>query len=215
MGCDECGRDEAYLAVKVLKKLGVKAEVRDFHCGCDFFGTDEERIKELVKANERVLDDCQMVIVGCGRCYHVIKKYYSIKSKHIAVVIHDRLKDMHHEFAGHGDVLYHDPCYLSRFEHIVDSPREILSILGYNVREFKNNKEKTDCCGDYSTIQSLRGRAAEIRLAQAPKGALITAACPKCTRNFADFNKLNSKITVKPFLELVDEALNIEIPVKL
>jgi len=215
MGCDNCGRDEAYLAVNVLKKLGVKVEVKDFHCGCDFFGVDEETIKELARENEGILGGAQTVIVGCGRCYHVMKKYYKVKAKHIAVVILERLHEMNHKFAGQGDVLYHDPCFLSRYHHIVDSPRDILKILGYSIREFKNNKEKTDCCGDYSPIQALRERGAEIRLAQAPKGALLTSICPKCTRNFSDFNKPNSKITVKPFLEIVDQALNIKIPTKL
>lgn len=215
MGCDDCGRGEAYLAVKVLKKLGVKTEVRDFDCGCDFYGSDEARIKELVGENKRLLDDYQKVIVGCGRCYHVMKTYYPGKTKHISVLILEKLRGMDHKFSGHGDVLYHDPCFLSRHHHIVDSPREILTKLGYTVREFKNNKERSDCCGDYSPVQALRERPAEIRMGQAPKGALLTAACPKCTTNFSDFNNPNSKITVRPFLELVDQALNMEIPAKL
>jgi hypothetical protein len=76
-----------------------------------------------------------------------------------------------------------------------------------------------------------------MRLQQAPRGSLITSACPKCTQNFhsfnrkmpiaesspspaldttstgnvsTSFNKTNDK-TIKHFLDLVDRALNIEI----
>ncbi len=212
MGCHDCGSDEGYLGVKVLNKLGVDVDVREFSCGCEFFGVDEGRIEALVEENNTFLKDYNLVIVGCARCYHIFREFYNIKAKHISQVIYEKLRSVDGNFIGSGEVFYHDPCYLARFHHLMDEPRRVLEILGYTIREFKNNRSNTDCCGDYSPIRVLRQRGAEMRLAQAPRKCVITAACPKCTNNFSEFKPQDSRIQVRQFLDLVDHALNIEIP---
>jgi len=212
MGCQDCGNDEAYLGVKVLNKLGLDVDVKEFSCGCEFFGTDESRIEALAEENRAFLKDYSQVIVGCARCYHVFREFYDIKAKHISQVIYERLRSAEGQFIGSGEVFYHDPCYLARFHRLVDEPREVLRMLGYTIREFKHNKSRTDCCGGYSPIRILRQRGAEMRLAQVPKKCVVTAACPKCTMNFKDFNAPDSRIEIRQFLDLVDYALNIEIP---
>lgn len=212
MGCKDCGQDEAYLGVKVLNKLGVSVEAKEFQCGCEYYGTDNERIGAIVKENLKVMKGYGAVIVGCARCLETIKKNYNIQARHITEAIADQLKDMDHKFIGSGDVFYHDPCFLARYNGVTEAPREILKKLGYNLVEFKNNRERADCCGDYSPIQAMRERGAVLRLNQLKGEGVVTAACPKCAQNFTCFNKANSKITVKPFLELVDYALNMDIP---
>lgn len=213
MGCTDCGKEDAYLGVKVLNKMKVDVEVKDFSCGCEFYGTDPEKIEHLKTQNQKLLNKYDDVVVGCARCFHVLKTHYPDKKvHHISQVIYDRLKHTKRSFVGSGEVFYHDPCFLSRYEKVFDEPRKSLERLGYEVREFKNCRERTDCCGDYSPIRVMRERASELRLSQLPKIATVTAACPKCTQNFASFNKSNSKISVRHYLELVDDALNIEIP---
>ncbi len=212
MGCSDCGNDEAYLGVKVLNKMGMDVDVKEFSCGCEFFGTDEGRIEALAGENRNLLKDYSMIIVGCARCYHVLREYYDIKVKHISQVIYEELRSFDGRFIGSGEVLYHDPCYLARFHGLVEEPREVLKMLGYEVREFKNNRAHTDCCGDYSPIRVLRQRGAELRLSQAPKKSLITSACPKCTKNLSEFAQPEKSLEVRAFLDLVDHALNVEIP---
>jgi len=210
MGCRDCGADEGYLGVKVLHKLGVEVETKEFQCGCDFYGVDNGRIGALVKENLKVLSGYGTVIVGCARCLQVFRKYYNIKARHITEIIAERLEEPGRKFIGSGNVIYHDPCFLARYSGITEQPRGILKKLGYNVIEFANNREGADCCGDYSPIQAMRERGATLRLGQTAAEGIVTAGCPKCTQNFLCFNKANSKITVKPFLELVDYALNMD-----
>jgi Fe-S oxidoreductase len=210
MGCKGCGADEGYLGVKVLQKLGVPVETKEFQCGCDFYGVDNDRIGALVKVNLKVLSGYGTVIVGCARCLQVFRRYYNIKARHMTEVIAERLEELDQKFIGSGNVIYHDPCFLARYAGITEEPREILKRLGYNVIEFANNREGADCCGDYTLLQAMRARGATLRLGQTTADGIVTAGCPKCTQNFLCFNKANSKITVKPFLELVDYALNMD-----
>lgn len=213
MGCKDCGKEETHLGVKVLNKLGLDVEVADLRCGCEFYGLDEARMEELIAQNRDLLAPYGHIIVGCARCHHMLKTYCGTRVSHISQVIHERLKAADpRTFNGSGDVYYHDPCYLTRFQWVVEEPREVLGMLGYTVREFENNLERTDCCGDYSSVRALRERGAELRLTQLPTTARVTSACPKCTQNLSGFNKTNSKITVEHFLDMVDSALNIRIP---
>ncbi len=214
MGCRDCGSEDTYMGVNVLARLGISAESREFECGCDLYGSDGSRLASHVAENMKSLKGFSQAIVGCARCYHVMKAYYPLEVVHISDVILKRISAMERSFGGSGDVYYHDPCYLARFEKLMDGPREALRILGYTVREFPASREKADCCGDYSPSRAIRERGAEMRLSQLAQvrdpaaKCIVTAACPKCTNNFSSFNKENSKITVKHYLELVDEALS-------
>tara|TARA_Y100000310_G_C20531800_1_gene738845 strand:- start:60 stop:938 length:879 start_codon:yes stop_codon:yes gene_type:complete len=44
-------------------------------------------------------------------------------------------------------VTYHDSCYLGRYCGIYDELREILELIGYEVKELFNSKSKSICCG--------------------------------------------------------------------
>ncbi len=213
MGCSECGNEEAYLGVKVLNKVGIKPDVFDFSCGCEYFGRDEKRIDDIAEESRPMLEKYSLAIVGCPRCYHVMLEHYPyIDVAHISQVLYDKIRVMdNHGFRGRGSVYYHDPSFLARYEKIMDEPRETLSMLGYTVKEFPHTREHTDSSGGYSPIIALRERAAQLRLSQIPKGSTVTSASPMSTKNFKDFNNPNNKITIKDFLELVDHGLNINI----
>ena len=44
-------------------------------------------------------------------------------------------------------VTYHDSCYLGRYCGVYDELREILELIGYEVKELFNSKSKSMCCG--------------------------------------------------------------------
>jgi Fe-S oxidoreductase len=211
MGCGGCsgGDPERILAESVLEKLGIPFETKDLSCGCNFYDWgDEARLEKMAEEAKQVYKWNRFVIVGCGRCLFVLRKYHGIEAKHISQVVLEALQGMELRKRRRGRVVYHDPCFLARYERVMEAPRKVLKLLGYEVMEFKNNREKTDCCGDYSVFPALRQRIASTRLGQAKGGDPITAACPKCIMNFRDLNKENDKKTrIKSFLELVDACL--------
>ena len=44
-------------------------------------------------------------------------------------------------------VTYHDSCYLGRNCGIYEVPRNILKLIGYQIKEMDNSKENSFCCG--------------------------------------------------------------------
>ncbi len=90
-------------------------------------------------------------------------------------------------------VLYHDPCYLSRYGALTREPREILhSLPGVVVEEFEDNRTHTLCCGGGGGRMLLETEAGErfsdLRVNNATERGVdaIVTACPFCVQNFED-----------------------------
>lgn len=84
-------------------------------------------------------------------------------------------------------LMYHDPCYLSRYLGQTDEPREMIArVAGVAPREFSDNQDRTRCSGQggcYSIIQ--KDRANDItraRLAECHEKQISTVItnCPTC-----------------------------------
>ena len=45
------------------------------------------------------------------------------------------------------EITIHDSCVYARYESVIDEPRQLLRRAGYTIREPKNNRELTHCCG--------------------------------------------------------------------
>lgn len=114
---------------------------------------DVEGFKQYYLKLQKILDDnnIEEVIVACENCYKTIKE----NSPHIKVTslwtfindigipndVKGIYKDDKETFA------LHDPCPIRDEEHIHEGVRNILKDLGINFKEFKRNRESTDCCG--------------------------------------------------------------------
>jgi Fe-S oxidoreductase len=86
-----------------------------------------------------------------------------------------------------GSVTYHDPCYLARYNGVVDAPRQILQSLGADLHEMQRHGTRALCCGGgggtpYTDVAGER-RVGDIRMAQAREtgAAIVAVACPGCT----------------------------------
>jgi Fe-S oxidoreductase len=81
-------------------------------------------------------------------------------------------------------VVIHDSCVYSRYEGVIEEPRKLLRQAGYTVREPKDSKDMTHCCG--GPIESIFPKTAnqigEKRIEQLKdtKAQSATLMCPIC-----------------------------------
>ena len=103
-----------------------------------------------------------------------------------------RHKDRLPKQASAGDIVYHDPCYLGRYQDIYEEPRELVSAAG-NLVEAPRNHERSFCCGAGGGLAFLgeEGGTARVSHVRAQElvdtGAqIIGTACPFCNTMFRD-----------------------------
>jgi len=194
-------KDAATFTYQILKKLGVDFMILENEgcCGtymyeagrtdmaADYFQKNVVRFKSLGIKN---------MIVPCNGCLKCFKYFYpallgdvGFTVRHVVNVIYEKLKEnpsVLHPVAR--TITYQDSCRLSRGEHIVEEPRELLKMCGADIKEPEAdiNRENTPCCGAGAGIRSvyreLSMQIASDLLAGLPANKIISA-CPFCTFN--------------------------------
>ena len=80
--------------------------------------------------------------------YPEILPYWDIEVVNIWKIILDKLIKKRWIVKENNEIVtFHDSCYLGRYCGIYDEPREILELLGYEIKEMDNNRESSYCCG--------------------------------------------------------------------
>jgi len=83
-----------------------------------------------------------------------------------------------------GDVTIHDSCVYARYENVIEEPRQLLRRAGYTVKEPKDNRNLTHCCGGpiESLFPSLAHQIGGKRVQQLKdaKGQSVATMCPIC-----------------------------------
>jgi Fe-S oxidoreductase len=149
------------------------------------------------------------IVTACPHCFNSIGTEYGQLGGHFRVIHHAtylrellssgrlRVVDADARADGSGgtgrSVTLHDSCYLTRYNGIVDEPREVLgSIAGLELREMENRGRNTFCCGaggGRMWMEETRGtRINESRTAQALATGASTVAteCPFCMTMMKD-----------------------------
>jgi Fe-S oxidoreductase len=148
------------------------------------------------------------IVTACPHCFNSIGNEYGQLGGHFRVIHHaaylrellsgGRLRvvdaDATSSSPGTGrSVTLHDSCYLTRYNGIVEEPREVLgTIPGIELREMDNRGKNTFCCGaggGRMWMEETRGtRINESRTAQALETGASTVAteCPFCMTMLKD-----------------------------
>ncbi|GAB4404881.1 MAG: (Fe-S)-binding protein [Bryobacter sp.] len=111
------------------------------------------------------------------------------------------------------DVVYHDPCYLGRYQGIYDEPRQVLG----GPREAERNRERSFCCGAGGGLaflgeeEGMRVNETRARELAATGAAVIATGCPFCQTMFqaalTQIEGTGPKPQLKDVVELVAERL--------
>jgi Fe-S oxidoreductase len=176
----------------------------------------------LAGGNIETLNRYQMgertIVTACPHCFNSIGTEYGQLGGHFRVIHHaaylrellanGRLRVIDGDGSPGGgsptggandggaagkSVTLHDSCYLTRYNGIVDEPREVLSAVpGIELREMENRGMNTFCCGaggGRMWMEETRGtRINESRTAQALATGASTVAteCPFCMTMMKD-----------------------------
>jgi Fe-S oxidoreductase/nitrate reductase gamma subunit len=144
------------------------------------------------------------LLTGCPHCYNVFKNEYKQFGGDFNVMHHTEfiqqmiaLGKLRPQTGAVKKVVYHDPCYLGRYQKIYDAPRSVLkSIPAVQLFEMKNRREKSLCCGaggGHYFMDLKRGeRINNLRVKQAhDTGAdTIITGCAYCMHMLQDSLKL-------------------------
>jgi Fe-S oxidoreductase len=114
-------------------------------------------------------------------------------------------------------VTYHDPCYLARYNGVVEAPRRLLRALGCELVEMPRNRADTFCCGAgggriWMDDTMLTERPSENRIREAVQLDIehFVVACPKDVTMYTDAVKTTGhedRLAVRDITLLVQEAV--------
>jgi Fe-S oxidoreductase len=148
------------LYLKIFSKLGINVKVLEekrcsglepWESGYDF------EMRKIVRKNFDIFkeNNVKSIITTNPGCYKMFFKdypnilpYWNIEIINCWDLILEKLNKKPNVIIKSEElVTYHDPCYLGRYCNIYETPREIIRMLGYTIREMDNYKEESFCCG--------------------------------------------------------------------
>jgi Fe-S oxidoreductase len=177
----------------------------------------------LIQQNVEVLNGYKpkRILTGCPHCFNIIKNEYPQFGAAFPVVSHaELLFDLHKQGRlkpngkGIGSLTFHDSCYLSRWNGIVQPPRDLLrSMNNGQLTEMQRIREKGFCCGaggGRMFMEETLGKRINVDRAEEVMrsgAATVAAACPFCATMLSDgLMDKESTIVVKDIAEIVDAA---------
>ncbi|MCX7858146.1 MAG: heterodisulfide reductase-related iron-sulfur binding cluster [Deltaproteobacteria bacterium] len=165
------------------------------------------------------------IICYCPHCYSTIKndyRQYGLEAEVVhyteilwEIVNKGMIKLLKND--GLGEVVFHDSCYLGRYNGIYEPPRSVLyNVLGRKITEMDRNYGKSFCCGAgggrmwMEENPESRVNIARTREALKKNPDVIAVSCPYCLTMFEDGIKdlkASEKVRVLDIAEIVWESL--------
>lgn len=235
LGCSTAVDEDVQNTVKALAKILDHAGVSygilldEACCGEPSLKMGEVGLFEML--SEKNIDlfkdnGVQSIVTLSPHCFETFSSKYpeadmqGIKVRHYTQLLYDLVQEKKLTFPNTVDkkVVYHDPCYLSKYQNVCEEPREVIkSIGGVELMEFKDNRADSLCCGGgggrmWADFEAETNRLANIRVTEAvEKGAeVLVTACPWCFINMNDGVKVTNaadKLEVLSLAELCAMAL--------
>jgi Fe-S oxidoreductase len=213
--------------IEILRKAGMLDKIavlgdEEQCCGDPLRRLGEEsRFQELVLNNKQIFENYKIkkLITICPHGYNTFKNEYprfgvKLEVYHHVQIIQRLLEEGRISLReGKEAMTIHDPCYLARYNKVVEPPRKILIKLG-EVREPPRHGERTFCCGaggaNYWYDVPEEKRISHIRFEEltATGASTIVTLCPFCNAMLSDAKRTKeSSVVVKDIAELVAEKL--------
>jgi Fe-S oxidoreductase len=181
----------------------------------------------MAKENIKLFQDkgVKKIITQCPHCFNTLKNDYQQYGVKLEVIHHSELinqliKDGRIKLNGHanlGKTTIHDSCYLGRYNHLYEAPRQaITSTTGSNPVEMTRNHQRSFCCGAGGGRMWMEENAGKRINLERVQEALslnvdtIGVCCPYCLTMFEDGikdEKADEKVKVYDVSEIVAQAI--------
>ena len=232
LGCsayfDERSLDIVRAVLKILKKAGLKVAALGAreHCCGDFVRRlgDEGLFQKLARENIETIKgiNFDILLTHCPHGYNTLKNEYPKFGADFTVVHHTEFifdllsKGEIQVDKAVEEIIYHDPCYLGRYNNVYDPPREVLNRISGKVGEFPFYRNKSFCCGAGGghmwKHEEPGTRINDKRMEQAIESGVktVVTSCPFCLAMLEDsllMKGLGDETGIKDIAELVQEAL--------
>lgn len=182
---------------------------------------EEGLFQRIALANIKRLKELptDKIITHCPHCAFTLKHEYARLNGRFDVIHHSKLiwslvnqKRLKIPKVLEKRIVYHDPCYLGRYDSCYDEPRQILNAIpDITLLEMERSRQKALCCGaggGQMWLESGGGmRVNYIRFEEAQRSDpdLIVTACPYCNMMFHDaakYKEVSDTVRVKDLAEL-------------
>lgn len=216
--------------VKILRAAGVDFAIlgQEERCHCESarrLGNEylyQTATQEIVETLERYT--FKRILVTCPHCLNTFANEYPDFGAVYEVVHHaEFIKDLlsagalkpRKDGAHDGAAVFHDSCYLGRYNNVFDAPRQVLEAVGQRLVPVPREREKGLCCGaggGRMWLEETSGKPINtVRTKEllATNARRIATACPFCITMLTDAVKDQEReeIEVKDIAEIVAESL--------
>lgn len=235
VGCsasyDRRAQKIARAMVKILNAAGVSfAVMQEERCHGDFARRSGEEYTFQLAALENIENlhkyQFKRILAHCPHCFNTLKNEYpQFEGGQFDVVSHTQLileliesGRIKPKLKQAEKVVFHDPCYMARYNNSVGTPRKILdSIEGITRVENLERGKTAMCCGaggGQMWMESSTKKINFIRLTDLRKSAsTVAVGCPHCLTMFESAmsdDKVLSGMDIIEFSEIVADGLNEE-----
>ena len=235
VGCagafDARNRRTALATARILDAAGISWGILgkdELCCGDSLRRLGNEYVFDrLAKENLKRFEEkgVKKIITQCPHCYSTLKNDYRQYGAELEVIHHTELinnliKEGKLKVAqkdGLGKVMFHDSCYLGRYNMIYEAPRQVLaSVTGQAPTEMERHHNRSFCCGGGGGRMWLEERVgkhinvARVEEALEKNPETVCVCCPYCMTMFEDGLKekdAEEKVQILDLAEIVARAL--------
>lgn len=166
---------------------------------------NEFLFQELATANidEFEKNDVTKIVTIDPHAYNIFKNEYQDfgwngEVLHHTELLYDLIQEgrLTMDYRVDETIVFHDSCYLGRYNDVFDPPREILKgIAGVKLVEMARNREDGMCCGAGGGLMWMeehvgnRINVARTEQAIATQASVISSGCPYCLTMLSDGTK--------------------------